>query len=166
MRKARDLGCKRVATIAHGAGIGGMTPREAAQATVEGAVMGVYQHLENKSQGKDNKAIDELMLLTADTKQTDQLIAGANAGEIIGNAVNTARTLANRPPNLLYPITFAEFAQQNGFQFLKGEYIATAKNEMVKDHYKNLQFEPENNYWVLAVANYQIKKCFITPQAI
>ena len=122
VRKARDLGCKRVATIAHGAGIGGMNPRESAQATVEGAVMGVYQHLENKSQGKDNKAIDELMLLTADTKQTDQLIAGANAGEIIGNAVNTARTLANRPPNLLYPITFADFAQQMALRVgLRGE---------------------------------------------
>lgn len=112
VRKARDLGCKRVATIAHGAGIGGMNPREAAQATVEGAALGVYQHLENKSQAKDQQHIDELILLTADVAQLDELIAGASAGEIIAHAVNTARTLSNRPPNLLYPASFAEFAQQ------------------------------------------------------
>jgi leucyl aminopeptidase len=111
VRKARDLGCKRVATIAHGAGIDGLSPRSAAQATIEGAVMGVYQHLENKSQVKDNKTIDELMLLTADANQISELTEGANVGETIGIAVNTARTLANRPPNQLHPASFAEFAQ-------------------------------------------------------
>ncbi|MBX7215307.1 MAG: hypothetical protein K1X39_14970, partial [Thermoflexales bacterium] len=45
IRKAAALGCKTVATIAHGAGLGGLDARIAAQATVEGALLGGYEHL-------------------------------------------------------------------------------------------------------------------------
>lgn len=55
-----------------------------------------------------------------------------------------------------------EFARENGFAKLKGEYLATAKNEMVKDHYLRLGFEPEENHWIMTVKNYQLKECFIT----
>ena len=58
--------------------------------------------------------------------------------------------------------TIVNFAKSNGYKFLKGEYIPTAKNEMVKDHYKNLGFNQEDNLWVLDVLNYKEKKCFIT----
>ena len=57
--------------------------------------------------------------------------------------------------------TIATFAKENGFKYLKGEYIATAKNEMVKDHYKKLGFEEEGNYWKLDVINYNATKYFI-----
>jgi predicted enzyme involved in methoxymalonyl-ACP biosynthesis len=39
--------------------------------------------------------------------------------------------------------------KENGFEFIKGEYIPTVKNELVKDHYQNLGFEQGGNYWVL-----------------
>jgi leucyl aminopeptidase len=45
-RRARDLGVKRLATIVHGAGIGGVAPRDAAQALVEGAILGLYRFQE------------------------------------------------------------------------------------------------------------------------
>ncbi len=57
--------------------------------------------------------------------------------------------------------TIATFAKENGFTYLLGEYIPTAKNEMVKDHYKKLGFTEEGNYWKLDVKQYQTKKCFI-----
>ncbi len=57
--------------------------------------------------------------------------------------------------------TIANFAKQNGYSYLKGEYIATAKNEMVKDHYKNLGFAEAQNYWILDVINYEHKPGFI-----
>jgi FkbH-like protein len=57
--------------------------------------------------------------------------------------------------------TLVDFAKENGFKKLKGEYIATQKNEMVKDHYKNLGFAEENNSWILDVSAYENKKCFI-----
>ncbi len=57
--------------------------------------------------------------------------------------------------------TIANFAKDNGFSIVKGEYIPTAKNEMVKDHYKNLGFEESGNFWTLNATDYINKKCFI-----
>jgi FkbH-like protein len=56
-----------------------------------------------------------------------------------------------------------DFSKNKGYTYLKGEYIPTAKNEMVKNFYKNLGFNQiENtNYWTLNLINYQNKKCFI-----
>ena len=58
--------------------------------------------------------------------------------------------------------TIVEFARKKGFVYLKGEYIATVKNEMVKDHYKNLGFNKSDDCWVLSVTGYLPKKVFIT----
>ena len=58
--------------------------------------------------------------------------------------------------------TLVEFALKNGFVYLKGEYIATIKNQMVKDHYKNLGFIKSGDCWVLDVVSYLPKKVFIT----
>jgi FkbH-like protein len=55
-----------------------------------------------------------------------------------------------------------EWAKANGYTTLLGEYIPTSKNEMVKDHYKNLGFEPLGGLWQLDVAHYQEKKNYIT----
>ena len=57
--------------------------------------------------------------------------------------------------------TIANFAKENGFTTIKGEYIPTPKNEMVKEHYKNLGFEQSVNFWVLDVLQYENKKSFI-----
>ncbi len=57
--------------------------------------------------------------------------------------------------------TIANFANENGFSIVKGEYIPTAKNEMVKDHYKNLGFEDSGNFWTINAKEYINKKCFI-----
>lgn len=37
--------------------------------------------------------------------------------------------------------TIVNFAKKNGFTLLKGEYIPTERNELVKDHYRNLGFK-------------------------
>lgn len=58
--------------------------------------------------------------------------------------------------------TLVNYARANGFKYLKGEYIPTAKNEMVKEHYQKLGFEEKDGYWMLDAENYSDKKCFIT----
>jgi FkbH-like protein len=58
--------------------------------------------------------------------------------------------------------TIASFAKDNDIQFLKGEYLPTAKNGMVADHYKNLGFAQHSYHWLLDVARYEEKKCFIS----
>ena len=57
--------------------------------------------------------------------------------------------------------TIVSFAKLNGFKHLKGEYLPTAKNGIVKDHYKNLGFVENSGYWLLDVGGYINKKCFI-----
>ncbi len=58
--------------------------------------------------------------------------------------------------------TLADFARENGFKNLLGEYIATLKNQIVKNLYQNLGFTNYNkNYWILNVLEYQNKKTFI-----
>ena len=57
--------------------------------------------------------------------------------------------------------TIANFAKENGFTHLKGEYIATAKNEMVKDHFQKLRFTEKENFWYLDASVYENKKCYI-----
>jgi FkbH-like protein len=58
--------------------------------------------------------------------------------------------------------TIVHYAKLHGYLYLKGEYLPTAKNEMVKDHYKKLGFKQDNNYWLMNVLNYTDKKSFIT----
>ena len=57
--------------------------------------------------------------------------------------------------------TIADKAIENGFKFLKGEYIPTPKNDMVREHYHNLGFIKKNNYWILNLKEYKLKKSFI-----
>ena len=54
-----------------------------------------------------------------------------------------------------------DFAKKNGFNILQGEFIETAKNEMVKDHYLKLGFIQKDNIWVLEIDGFEEKKCFI-----
>jgi FkbH-like protein len=51
----------------------------------------------------------------------------------------------------------AAAAGKGGFLHLKGEYIPTAKNEMVKDHYSQLGFIGSGNHWLLDVNDYEKK---------
>jgi FkbH-like protein len=57
--------------------------------------------------------------------------------------------------------TITNFTKEKGYRFLKGEYIETAKNEMVKNHYFQLDFEQSGNNWLLNTEKYENKKCFI-----
>ena len=49
-----------------------------------------------------------------------------------------------------------------GVQRIRGEYISTPKNELVKDHYRNLGFtNADNGQWILDVAGYKPREHFI-----
>ena len=57
--------------------------------------------------------------------------------------------------------TIVNFAKENGFTTIKGEYIPTLKNDIVKDHYLNLGFEKSQSYFSLETQNYQDRKNYI-----
>ena len=56
--------------------------------------------------------------------------------------------------------------KQEGITQIIGEYIPTAKNGIVKDHYKNLGFKEKETYWYLDIKTYQTQKCYIDTNAV
>lgn len=57
--------------------------------------------------------------------------------------------------------SIVSFAIENNFQTIKGEYISTPKNEMVKNHYSQLGFTENGGYFYLDVNSYKSKICHI-----
>ena len=57
--------------------------------------------------------------------------------------------------------TIVNFAKEKGYLTIKGEYIPTKKNEMVKDHYSKLGFHQVGNLWQLNLPGYEQKECYI-----
>jgi len=58
--------------------------------------------------------------------------------------------------------TIVEEAKKLGYSKLIGEYLPTAKNGMVKDHYKNFGFEEKEGRWELSIDSFEKHKCFIS----
>ena len=57
--------------------------------------------------------------------------------------------------------TIVDYANENGYAYLKGQYLPTPKNQMVENHYFHLGFKQSADYWVLNVKDYTQKQCFI-----
>ena len=57
--------------------------------------------------------------------------------------------------------TIIDFSKENGFEIIKGEYIPTIKNDMVKDHYLNLGFAEKDALWSLDLNSYNKKSTYI-----
>jgi leucyl aminopeptidase len=111
-RKARDLGCTSIASAAHGADLRGSDPAVAAQAVVEGTLLGLYQWTEHRAVSDERGPIESLTLVERDAARCAAVETGARAGESIGLGVNHARDLINEPPNYLTPARLAEAAQR------------------------------------------------------
>jgi FkbH-like protein len=48
----------------------------------------------------------------------------------------------------------AGFARERGYRYLRGEYLPTARNGMVSDHYFSMGFQSQGGGWVLDVQTY------------
>ncbi|UCC60456.1 MAG: hypothetical protein JSV02_01105 [Dehalococcoidia bacterium] len=59
-RSLKKLGAKRVATIVHGAGAGGLEVEKAVQALTEGAIIGLYTFRKHVTKEPESGDIDEL----------------------------------------------------------------------------------------------------------
>ena len=109
-REAIKLGAKTLASIIHGGGIGGLDVSDAAQATVEGAILGNYKFTNYKTNHDDPKRLDTFTLVEFDTSKQIDVEKGANTGQIIAESVCFARDLSNTPGNDLPPATLADRA--------------------------------------------------------
>jgi len=121
IQKARDLKAGRVATILHGAGAGGLTIEEAAQATVEGSLLGLYDYRGQKTGDRPEPFPKSLELAVFGQEDVPAARKGADAGCAIAAGVALTRDLVNLPPNICTPAYLAqaaaEVAEEVGLRF-------------------------------------------------
>jgi len=109
---ARKLKVKRMASIVHGAGAGGLSVKDAAQATVEGSILGQYEFEGYKKEAGDEGrgTIDEMVVVEKDKAKIKNIQEGAAIGEVLANAQNRARDLVSAPANKATPTYLAHYA--------------------------------------------------------
>ncbi|MDH7480842.1 MAG: leucyl aminopeptidase [Armatimonadota bacterium] len=110
IRFLKGKSLRSVTTIVHGAGIGGLNPAEAARATIEATILGMYEpdlYKKEKSQ-----RIETFTLVERDPQKASEFEAAAAEGQILAEATNYARDLANEPANKMTPTILAEKAQE------------------------------------------------------
>jgi leucyl aminopeptidase len=112
IKRAQALNAVDVATIVHGGGIGGLSLDSAAQATIEGSVLGLYQFQAEKSGANSKHSIESLTIVEIDAAKLSLIESGALAGQSIAEGVTLARDLVNMPPNVATPTKMAEIAEK------------------------------------------------------
>lgn len=112
IRRLRQPGIRSIATIVHGAGIGGLDLEACTRAVAEGALLGDYRFLRHKKDDPDRAEIETLTIVERDTTRIPRMAEAAHAGVVAAEATNLARDLANEPSNHLTPTRLAEAAQR------------------------------------------------------
>ena len=108
--RIRKTGVKDMATIVHGAGIGGLDPHSAAQAMAEGALLGLYRFDKYKSDAEDKNDIETMRVVEFDAAKIPDIRAGLETGAMLAEAVNRCRDMVNEPANAMTPTQMAEGA--------------------------------------------------------
>jgi len=112
--KAVEIKAKKVCMAVHCAFGGKFDIAQVAQATAEGVYMGSYRYDEFVAEDKKNGRIGKVVFEIADSdpERAKQIRKGVEAGAVIGESQNFARTLCNRPANYVYPQVFADEAKK------------------------------------------------------
>ena len=110
IKKARELNARDVATIVHGAGIGGLDPAKAAQATVEGSLLALYAYDVPGKQAKKKSELRSLSLVEADPSKLPAMQGAARVAEALAQGVSLTRNLVNLPANVATPTRLAQTA--------------------------------------------------------
>ncbi len=112
-KRARELGVTALHTVVHGGGVGGIDPERAAEAVVEGTLLGLYRFHELKTELEDVRPdVETLTLVEFDADKVPALEAGARAGQALAESTLLARDLINRPGNVATPAHIAAVAQR------------------------------------------------------
>ncbi|NLW16945.1 MAG: leucyl aminopeptidase [Firmicutes bacterium] len=103
---------KTIATIVHGAGIGGLCPEACAQATVEGSLLAGYRYEAKGAKDNDKPQPAELIVVEHNAEKLEAIERGVKRGQITAEATNLARTLVNTPANHMTPTHMAQVAEK------------------------------------------------------
>ncbi len=111
IKRAADLNTQHVATIVHGAGIGGLAVQDAAQATAEGSLLALYRYDAPKQKNEEEHQIEQMTIVEFDDGKLGAIQRGVKAAEAIAAGVAMARDLVNMPPNVATPSRMATEAE-------------------------------------------------------
>ena len=113
LKHLRKIGARRVGTIVHGAGAGGLNAAQAAQALSEGALLGLYRFTRYKRNNDNgNKEIETLTVVERDRPKLRAVTEAVRRGRIVAEATNAARDLVNEPGNTLTPTELGRRARE------------------------------------------------------
>jgi len=121
-KQARKIGVEHLATIVHGSGVGGLDAAPAAQATVEGAELGLYEYTELKTSSGDGRHAgpSTLTIVEHDGDRLGEVRDGAEVGRATAAGAMLARDLGNKPANVATPTYLAgqaaDIARRHGMR--------------------------------------------------
>lgn len=130
-RLARGKGARRLATVVHGAGAGGIGVGEAAQAIAEGSLLGLYAFRRHLTKEPDNGQVDQLVIVERDESRLVALERSCTIGQVIAEAVNAARDMINEPGNFMTPSDMAELARKMAADY--GLRCAVLEREQMRE---------------------------------
>ena len=109
-RSLRKLNCHKVATILHGAGIGGIASEDSAEAITEGSLLGLYNFSRYKK--LEHEDIEEMLMVEKEGSKLPILERGLYKGKAMAEAANLARDMVNEPSNTMTPARMADVAKE------------------------------------------------------
>ncbi len=109
-RYLRKVGCRKIASILHGSGAGGIDPEASAQAITEGALLGTYTFRRHQTKDSEEGEIKELRIVYREKKGIASLERAVKKGRILAEATIMARDMANEPANFMTPSDMQEVA--------------------------------------------------------
>ncbi len=126
VRLAKKLRLRTVASVLHGAGIGGLEPEAAARFAALGAALSNYEYDRYKSE-KENR-VERFQWVEINRSLAAPVRKGLEFGACLGEAINWARDLVSSPPGDLRPDGLARAAKA----LPKGLRYAAAKKIRVR----------------------------------
>jgi leucyl aminopeptidase len=112
-KKSVEMKAKTVGLGLHSAFKAKLDLVEMGQACAEGACFGSYRYDEFVTEnGNGRLGSLKVELIDSYSARTKELKKGVTKGAIVGRAQNYARTIANRPANVIYPETLAAEAKK------------------------------------------------------
>ncbi len=109
-RVLRKLNCRKIATILHGAGAGGIEAVASAAAIAEGALLGLYSFTKYKK--PEYEDVKEILIVVKEEETAASLELAVDKARVMAEAASLARTMVDEPANHMTPSRMAEAAKE------------------------------------------------------
>ena len=116
-KKCRELQAASVASILHGAGIGGLPVYDCARATALGTMLGSYEFVKYKTEVPKRTELETFEIVELTAAKLPEIERGIEMAGVVGDSITFARDLNNEPSNVVTPSYLASVAEQIAHDF-------------------------------------------------